>query len=109
MRWLGSALALALLVALVGSTSAGAHGFVAARYDAMGPVGILTITHADGQFFEARNSQGQLAAIGVAVGDIFRTPALNSGPGPGGVLMTVTVGGATLSLDAAEWEWAPIQ
>jgi len=113
MRLVAISLVLAALVggalALPGSSATAAEQpqrFVAASvYAPDGLSGTLTVMAWPGAFFEAYDVTGALVADGVLTEPIGIYAVSNSGPGPQGNWLTVTVDGAPIEVSIDEWEW----
>jgi hypothetical protein len=113
MRVVAIALALSLLVggSLVtqGSSAVASENpqrFVAAAvYAPTGPTGLLTLTAWPGAFFEVFDATGAPVASGVQILPIGVYLVPNSGPGPEGNWLTVTVNGSPIEVAIDEWEW----
>jgi hypothetical protein len=100
---------LAVVLALAGSLFIGASSQASpttvVTYDTIGSVGLLTITNALGETYQARNSLGQTVASGLVLSPLFTVPATNSGPDANGVMLRVRVGLLTYYVADPDWEW----
>ena len=83
----------------------GLTGVVDVQYDAVGPVGSLSVIGDVGTHFRVYDVNGLAVAEGILDAPFVSLQVSNSGVGPAGELLWVTGAGAVLVVIDPEWDW----